>query len=50
MNHAATTRTRSLEATRANAFLIDAKAEKAFTRQAFVAITIVLLVAWFVTG
>jgi len=50
MNHTVTTRTRSLEAIRANAFLIDAEAEKAFTKRAFVAIAIVFLVAWFVTG
>jgi hypothetical protein len=50
MNQTATIRTRSIEIARARSFQFDAANEKAFAIRAFIAITTVILAAWFLTG
>ena len=50
MDYSTQAQKRSFEATRVYAFMVDSKAEKAFARRAFVAITLLLALTWFVTG
>jgi hypothetical protein len=50
MNQAANSRTGPSAATRANSYLFEQENEKAFTKQAFIGITMLILIAWFLTG